>query len=707
MSIPLFLEAGPLSPDDLRRFAPLFAAAAFDFFPCETALPVPWSDRDDEAAGEFVPELAQIRQSRLPMVSAEKQELFLPVWGGETLCGILALKGGDPGLYTMPEAWLDEQSHLISREFFLLKQSCHDPVTGLLNGFHLRRELESQGQGGETPGPAILVLLEICPRNRDAERSIRYIARASGCLASMLGEGAGLHHLGAGIFAFLWQDVDMEQARHLGETLLLRLRRENFLAAHLGLAALDSSGLRKRSSGSRQVLDEAWQAMAAARKRGPFSLYGHITSQELDSHPFRKIPEAAARKLRSLYLGKALFSLALLRMDQEPVSNHFSKRLKTLLGQDRGLILLSQREAFVFLDGMDLKAARLWLDEFRGKMEALGGSSFSGGLASFPFGDYKKSALAMNCRKALEHAAFFGPGSLAVFDAVSLNISGDIYYNQGDLVRAMAEYRQGLLLDPANVNILNSLGVASIQLNRLRAARDCFVKALAVEPGNFMALFNLGFICLENRQITDALALWEKALDRDDEQTALLQQLGVLYYRQGRYTEARKLLEHCAALLGRDPQQGGEPLVVARWLGRACEALGDNSAAIAAYQKALSGNSRDAGSLSRLGCLYAVEKQGLEIALSMCGKAVELDRGKAGNWLRLGRVQLMAMDDQEAGRSLRECLRLDPRQREAGLLLGEIFIRQGRPARARKLYRNILRYFPQHAGANEALAAIS
>lgn len=710
MTIPLLFSAGPLTPADLRRFATLFTKTAFDFFPCEAAELVPLGDEEGTPPAELAGGLAQIRDTHLPVADQKRQELLLPIWGGEALCGLLVVRGGESQLYGMPTVWLDEQSHIISREFYLLKQSCQDPATGLVNGFHLRGELESlsleEAEAVAPLNPATLALLEVYPPSRDADRSLRYIVRAGSCLASMVGEDMHLHHLGAGIFGMLWYGVDMEQARHLGESLLLRLKRENFVTARLGITTVTPHDP-EQSGAPEQLLDQAWQALRTARLRGPFSLCGHATAQDKETHPFRKTPESVLRKLRALYRGKNVFSLVLLGMDQEPASNHFSKRLRTLLGQDKGLVLINQREAFLFLDGLDGEAAKAWLGDFREKMEAIGGSSFSMGVATFPFHDCKKSALPLNCRKALQHATFFGPDSLAVFDAVSLNISGDIYYNEGDLVKALGEYRQGLLLEPGNVNILNSMGVVSIQLNRPKTARSCFTKALAAEPKNFMALFNLGFVCLEGDEPAEALALWERALAVDREHSDLLLHLGMLYCRQGRYAEGREVLERCDLLIRKNPQLGGEPMVVSRWLGRACEALGENGLAIAAYQRAVSGNPRDAGSLSRLGRLYALEKQGQDIALALCGQAVELDGGKASNWYRLGLVQTFSQDQEGAVQSLQESLRLDPRRTEAALLLGRLYEEQATPGKARKLYEKVLRYFPEHGPAHAALAALS
>jgi len=84
-----------------------------------------------------------------------------------------------------------------------------------------------------------------------------------------------------------------------------------------------------------------------------------------------------------------------------------------------------------------------------------------------------------------------------------------------------------------------------------------------------------------------------------------------------------------------------------------------------------------------------------------------LDGSKAAHWYRLGLVQDMIQDQEGAMQSLTESLRLDPRQAEASLLLGKIFEQQARPGKARKLYVKVLRYSPEYAPAQAALAALS
>ncbi len=63
--------------------------------------------------------------------------------------------------------------------------------------------------------------------------------------------------------------------------------------------------------------------------------------------------------------------------------------------------------------------------------------------------------------KALDHAAFFGPGHAVEFDGLTLNICGDRLFQLKNIDAAITEYEKGLSIAPADMNLLNSLGVAS------------------------------------------------------------------------------------------------------------------------------------------------------------------------------------------------------------------------------------------------------
>ena len=572
----------------------------------------------------------------------------------------------------------------------------------------MHEELESllrEEVANQAVQPACLALLEVYPRSRDADRSLQYIVRAGSYLDSLLGDDQLLHHLGAGIFGLLIKGAGVDETLDLGDGLLRRLKRDNFASAHLGITAVvphDPAG----EGVVDELFDQAWRALCTARKRGPFGLCAHATVVDVASHPLKATPEFMLRKLRKQWRGRDRFTLALVSVDQEPVSNHFSKRVRSVVGQDVPLFLLSQREAFLFLDDLDQEQAAVWLTGFREKMEAIGGSTFSVGVACYPYHDFKKSEIPVNCRKALLHTSFFGPDSTTFFDPVSLNISGDVYFNEGDLARAVCEYRKGLAVDPLSLNLLNSLGVACVQLNRAKAARGYFDQALALAPDDFMALFNLAFVCLSANLQDEALGLLERALAVDGEHVDLLQHLGVLYYQKGEFGRALELLARCAELMGAKEYHGGGQTTVARWLGRVYEERGDAAKAMACYQQAVGGNPRDAGSLSRLGRLYVLAGQGDDIALSLCRQAVKIDASKAEYWFRLGWLYSRLQDYESAVGALDECLRLGRKHLEAVILLGRAHGELGAITIARRYYKKALRLAPDNEDVQAGLAAL-
>ncbi|MDZ7641766.1 MAG: tetratricopeptide repeat protein [Desulfurivibrio sp.] len=572
-----------------------------------------------------------------------------------------------------------------------------EPVTGLPDAVALAQYLEDSlaegaGEGEERRRqPDFLVLLEIYPQARDAQRALAAIQRAGTYLHTLFGSSTPLFSLGLGVFALLWPQLPPEEARRLADVLLRRLQREKFSRAHIGLAAHDG----RRPNGrpavvpetaaavmpaatepqavSRSLLTEAWQALAVARRRGPFCLC-------LAGSPPLFPPLAAGEraKLGRLWRGRERFALLLIRQDQPALSNHFSKRVRgALTAEVTDALFLNQQEVLVYLDQAEQQQALAWLADFRRRMGHSDGAGFSAGLALYPCLELPKAGIPGNCRKALLHAELLGPAATAVFNAVTLNISGDAYYNEGDIRKAVAEYRRGLELDPANVNLLNSLGVALAQLKQNRPAMAAFEQALAVAPDNFMALYNLGFALLAAGREDEALDCLEKARRADGHSFELALQLGRLYYRRGRYQEVVELLGGCLDELGEE-RRDGDLAAARRLLARGLIATGDHKGAETAIQQVLGGNSQDPEALSLLGELYLLNGEGVAIALSLCRQAVALDDENGGHWRRLGRVQWHQGELAAAAASLHRATKLDRRDRRAAAWLTEIYRQQGK-----------------------------
>lgn len=744
MTFPLVFMSDDLQPGDFIRHELLFRRTVLDFLPCEKVqfIPVNAANGAPEPASgcSAYPEgwragVSLVKKQLLPVVDAAGQILFLPVWNSAKLAAVAVIAGGSSKLYSQSAAeWLLERSRLISREFHHSKQWSLDPASGLLNALHLREELEimvtqapASGEAEASKGPlatGYLFLLEIAIKGKDAGQNLRGLGALGAYLDSLAGEFATVHHLGAGVFGFIWQAAALEESRKLGYALLRKLQRKNSARVHIGMAPLRPAGpLEPAADGAGDaVLAQAWERLSSARLCGNFALCS-APAAEAAEHPLQPPAEQIIHDFMKRWRRRRLFAIVLLRKDiasRQP----FSARVKALVGEGNVLVPIDQRSAYVYLPGLDAAAAKTWVDGLLAKIKAIGIGTFSVGIASYPCPGFQKNETPLNAKKALLHGNFYGPASVTLFNGVSLNISGDIYYNDGNLLAAVKEYRLGLNLDPDNVNLLNSLGVIYAQLDKYAMAIPLFEKALTLNPRDFMALFNLGHAHLRRQRPDLALNCFEKALLENDGYFDLLLQLGQIYCSNGRYAEAVQVLskaekgvrssaqpvdgspwEHC------EPWQGGDGALghglVYRYLGEAYKGSGNAKQAMRYLQKATRYNSRDAGALSLLGELYLAEKQGLDIAFSLCRQAVDLDEHVGMHWYRLALVQLGRMETDGALQAVQQCLRLEPKNIAGLMLMAAIHEQRHNHVLASKIYERVLRIDGTNQKAVKALSGIN
>ncbi len=267
---------------------------------------------------------------------------------------------------------------------------------------------------------------------------------------------------------------------------------------------------------------------------------------------------------------------------------------------------------------------------FQQQLKAETGKTATIGIAAYPTITYPKSEIINNARKALDHATFFGANSFAVFDDVSLNISGDNFYEEGKIPEAIHEFKMALELDPGNVNVHNSLGVCYALQNRYDSAIAEFKKAIALDRGEYMALYNLGLIHLMVAQKDRALEFFLEADKINGDNYVVAFQTGKLYLDEGNIEKSRPYLERAAAL---EPTSGQ----AYRYLGD-CYAAGHTpQKAIAAYKKALKHNPLDAAAMSALGNIYDDQGENPEIARMFLRESIALSPENGLFHHRLGR----------------------------------------------------------------------
>jgi len=572
------------------------------------------------------------------------------------------------------DEWLSDAQHEIQRDFLLLKQARMDDQTGFLNLSNLYLLLDNSSAGK----PVQLTLLEIPSRKSSFQLITTHLYKCASALQTFVPDGAIIHHLGNSLFAIVFELHSGKDYSQFTGSLVAYLKREGFTRVHTGTSHSNVDDSKNRVVGTgQQLLDEAWTALQVAVKRGFFSFCDFNLLAYPESHPLVRPEQNLIRRLRRLWEKSEQFSLVQFRSDNACYS--VDEIVKPFLGTNT--VVQSGDDLIVFLDKGQRCTILEWTENIvRLCSDVDSRKTVSAGVACFPYTDFKKSETVYNCRKALAHAAFFGNSGVAFFDAVSLNISGDIYFSDGDLVNAVKEYRRGLKCDEGNVNLYNSLGVTFAMMNKISAAMVCFEKALEIDENSFMALFNIGLGQLNHNKKKEAIVYFKRALDSVFEdgldpmlKNDLKRQVGILSSETGDYQLALDYLfpwyESC------DSKRQAECVIFN--IGRSYYGLHQNRKAMEWLQRALQSNEYDGGAMHFLGKVYHEEGEGDEIALSLCRKSVELDPDNMEYRMGLAHMQIDFGMFSDACENLKQCLKKTDLKAEAQLFLAQCYPKTG------------------------------
>lgn len=693
---PSFAFEQAVSADDFLRFSQAFSAILLEKIPTAKAVTFHTTfaqlahlvaDKKNRAAASA---LFSREKASKEAVKAGADSLLLPFTVDHDRLVVAHVSGLDP-LVTKRAAkdWLADTQLAAVRDFLYLKQARTDAETGLFSSANLFCLLDIL-----TDYQLLhLVLIELPPRNRYPRDAFQNARTAAFVLQGFAGGGL-VHHLGQCVFAILLQNPEKEgYAARFGSSLVASLKREGFHRVHIGSSSgTDAVRTEKARRDARdRLLAEAWSALQTAGRRGSFGFCDYSVLAHPEKHPLCPFNEGLARKIRRKFREAQQFCLVELKREGFPV-----EQLADLLSKhvEKALIFCTGTSIVLFLEGYSRDEARCRIGNLLQTVDGETGETLqiSAGIGHFPYADFEKSEILANCRKALLHAAFFGEGAVVAFDAISLNISGDIYYGDGDLPSAVREYRRGLVCEAGNVNLLNSLGVAYAMLDRHALARESFKKALAVEPNNFMSLYNLGLGEAMRGSVQRGLRCFEQALlvhceeDGSEVKKDLQFQLAKLYCRHGLFNKAYALLIEWHAAC--DDQHSAGPAL--RYLGETCSGLGRNSEAKIWLQMALRFNEFDPDALGLLGQVYLEEGEGNEIALTLCEKSVELNPSDTGLRLRLAKVQISCGLLPQAQLNLTKCLGNKRIQAEAQFCIGRVYQNLGRKKQAKRWFGKVL-----------------
>ncbi len=663
-----------LERSDFIRFASEFVLAIEANIPTlesvtflDPVLPQPADSSEENSDEKILREAIQQASNSVRPVILEGT-LYLPFQVNDAII-IAELKGLDDYLLRkLGIDWLEDLQPRLLREFLLIKRAGIDSLTGLLSSLHLHDTLNAEGD--KLSG--VLVLLSVAPKGSDAFYVWKYQSRIVSLLKGFIAERFPVYYVGQSCFAIVCRHAEHNFASEFAPLLLNYFKREACPRVHVAtfdLANIDR-GNDSSLSISETIMKKAWVALHIASKRGPFAFCNASSLEKLTEHPLALPSEYLKRWVQKGARNSDDFSLLQFEGDDadlfDAIQNHVGSNDDSVMVDGSTYLLVKNTDRQKLT-----QIAKAILAEYALKSDKT--ISPNVGIAVYSPKEQSKAEMLLNCRKALCHAAFLDPGSVVICDAVSFNISGDIYYGDGDIIRAVREYKKGLELDSKDGNLLNSLGVCYAQMNKHKAAVHCFKEASKSSEDRFMALYNLGFEQQQQGENCAAIKTFTSALaceETDDQKTArkdISFQLAVLCCIEKRYKKGLALLQ---AWYENDPD--GKCL---KYLGELYAGLGDYKKAMKYLQLAMRYDEYDAEVLGLLGEIYLTENEGDDIALRFCEKSVELNPDSLSLKVRLAKAQTQCGDFATAEKSLQACLR-NRRTRLAALKQKAILARE-------------------------------
>lgn len=623
------------------------------------------------------PLLKQLRSGELDF-SINEELIFLsfPVENSSRVIVVLSAIE-EVALEKVNRIWLAEVRKNIEYEFSLFRQSRIDGQTGLLNLACLRSLLE----GFQDMAGWRLLLVQLPGGGLPLYKKYLHTQRSTNLLKSLARGRFLLYYLGQNTFCVVVRQGNLS---NLESNIVQFFKKEGFGRVYIGASYQHKSCECGNQEGRGvHLLDEAWLALQLAVTRGPFSFCEYHSMIYPPEHPLASSDKNLVRKIGRMVRDLDAFSLVLLNSE---ICSFLSENKEDLFENNRRFVRHG-RQIFLVWEHGDIADVKKWTDELITTLsEKAGEKVLLAGISRFPFCDYKKSQMVSNCKKALLHASYYEKSCSVVFDAVSLNISGDIYFGDGDLRSAVKEYKKGLSCCDGDVNLYNSLGVSYAMMNRHLPAVSSFEKALEQDSQNFMALYNLGLVKQSRRQLDAAVGFFQQALQSHEKDEAdpeviadLEKQLGILCCELGDYRGAVEYLEPWCRRMENSPKCASAVF----FLGEAYHNLGENKKATGFLQKALQYDSFDTRAMNVLGRIYLQEGEGDDVALTLCRKSVELNPEEIAYKIDLADVLLQCQEYGEAIEILRSCLRNKQFGEKVRRLLAKAFGLSGDKARAK------------------------
>ena len=355
-------------------------------------------------------------------------------------------------------------------------------------------------------------------------------------------------------------------------------------------------------------------------------------------------------------------------------------------------------------------------------------------------------------------------------DFEELLLQGETLAEEGLVEEALSRFEQALLAAPENPEVVEAVGRALLNLDRLEEAEASFLDALEIDPEWAAPRMGLALLSMRREEPFKVVHHLERAIEADPEYPEAYMELGRYYGLMGEPTLARATFERWTRVHPEDADmlinagltafdaadyasameffdgalevaEDGEQLSGARtFRANSLDMLGRYDDAIEAYEDVITETPDWWEAHANLGICHARNnhpaeaeaafrrgleecpgspeirdelaahllgtEKNLDEALSLAEEAVALGRDEVRHLYTLGEVKLALEDEAGAEEAYKAILALDPDDPNAHLELGLLRERRGELGSAEEHYMEALKHDPGNPRALYSYASL-
>jgi tetratricopeptide (TPR) repeat protein len=283
---------------------------------------------------------------------------------------------------------------------------------------------------------------------------------------------------------------------------------------------------------------------------------------------------------------------------------------------------------------------------------------------------------------------------------------GAVYAGTGQFDKAEGQFRLALTSNPESPAAVLGLGALELKTSRTEQALPLLSKAAKLAPDAAKPLYLLGSAYNRLGRYREAAAVLEKAASRSPDDAEIYYQLAHAYGHLQKAGERQKAMERFVEIKKKGEELFHAQREAVRLLGEVQPLVdrGDLAAALQMMERAYALDPHNEDAMFRLAGLY-YDAQKYDLAREYAGRVAERAPSEWRYQYLLGMAQMATGQWQQAQVSFEQVVRLNPGMAEAYNELGNLAMKETKPAEAVKAFEQAVRTDPQKSVYKENLEA--